>query len=62
MIRGDILKLLNTIHGVFSDEKSYNIWCKINKKKPVKKLNIETQVETIKISNDYDVEKRERKL
>lgn len=55
------MNLLKTIHGVFVDETSYNLWCKINKKKPAKQVQLEKKKETIKINDNYDFENRERK-
>ena len=54
------MKLLKTIHGLFSDEKSYMLWCKAVGKTPQQHPQQQSQKETITINNNYDVEKRER--
>lgn len=54
------MKLLKTIHGLFSDEKSYILWCKINHKKPITKPQKTEKKDAFVINNNYDVEKRER--
>lgn len=54
------MKLLKTIHGLFSDEKSYLRWCKAVGKTPQQNPQHDNKKETISINNNYDVEKRER--
>ena len=58
---GHKMKLLKTIHGLFSDEKSYLRWCKAVGKTPQQNTQPDNQKETITINNNYDIERRERK-
>ena len=59
-MKGGTMKLLKTIHGLFTDEKSYMLWCKAVGKTPQQTPQTKSHKDTITINNNYDVEKRER--
>ncbi len=54
------MKLLRTIHGFFSDERTYKLWCTLNNKKPLEIKQQEIKKDAFTINDDYDVERRER--